>query len=85
MFIKENNIHKMKRKTTETEEALERVLVYMFWIQEAQASLQEASLQKVLWLSVVWCEGEQKGTGATNRPCSLCLAGSPLSTGILCL
>jgi hypothetical protein len=31
------------------------------------------------------CEGEQKGTGATNHPCSLCLAGFPLSTGILCL
>ena len=31
------------------------------------------------------CEGERKGTGAMNRPCCLCLAGSPLSTGILCL
>uniref|UniRef100_A0A8L0DV67 Uncharacterized protein n=1 Tax=Oncorhynchus mykiss TaxID=8022 RepID=A0A8L0DV67_ONCMY len=31
------------------------------------------------------CEGERKGTGATNRPCCLCLAGSHLSTGILCL
>ena len=31
------------------------------------------------------CEGEWKGTGATNHPCCLCLAGSPLSNGILCL
>ena len=31
------------------------------------------------------CEGEWKGSGATNRPCCLCLTGSPLSTGILCL
>ena len=30
-------------------------------------------------------EGERKGSGATNHPCCLCLAGSPLSTGILCL
>ena len=29
------------------------------------------------------CEGERKGSGATNRPCWLCLSGSPLSTGIL--
>jgi hypothetical protein len=32
-----------------------------------------------------WCEDEWKGTRATNRPCCLCLSGSPLSTGILCL
>ena len=31
------------------------------------------------------CEGDRKDSGATNRPCCLCLAGSPLSTGILCL
>uniref|UniRef100_A0A8C8MJN0 Rab3 GTPase-activating protein catalytic subunit n=1 Tax=Oncorhynchus tshawytscha TaxID=74940 RepID=A0A8C8MJN0_ONCTS len=31
------------------------------------------------------CEGECKGSGATNLPCCLCLAASPLSTGILCL
>jgi hypothetical protein len=31
------------------------------------------------------CESEWQGTGATNQPCCLCLAGSPLSTGILCL
>ena len=42
------------------------------------ASYDECSLAQ-------WCEGERKGSGATNRPCCLCLAGSPLSTGILCL
>jgi hypothetical protein len=26
------------------------------------------------------CEGERKGTGATNRPCCFCLVGSLLST-----
>ena len=31
------------------------------------------------------CEGERKGTWATNHLCCLCLAGSPLSIGILCL
>ena len=31
------------------------------------------------------CEGEWQGTGMTNHPGCLCLAGSPLSTGILCL
>ena len=35
--------------------------------------------------SLAQCEGELKGTGATNLPCCLCLAGSPLSTVILCL
>ena len=30
------------------------------------------------------CEGERKGTGATNHPCCLCLA-VPLSPVILCL
>ena len=31
------------------------------------------------------CEGEWQDTGVTNHPCCLCLASSPLPTGILCL
>jgi hypothetical protein len=31
------------------------------------------------WSLAQGCEGERQGTGATNRPCCLCLAGSPLS------